>query len=389
MRRLLLLVSAVVLVDTMLYAALTPLLPHFADELNLSKAGAGILSGSYAAGALVSALPGGFATARLGVRRAVLAGLAMMTAASIGFAFADSFWALFSARFLQGFGSGFTWAGSFAWLLAAAPRERRGELMGTALGAAVFGALLGPVVGAAAALVGRAAVFTAVGALGLGLAAWTLRVAALPTDAPSLGALRRGFRNGSFVAGVSLMLLPALLFGILSVLGPLHLSDVGWGAAAIGAVWLVSAGLEAAQAPLVGRLVDKRGRLLPIRAALLAGAVLTLPLAWVSRPFPYAVLILLATMAYGALFIPGMSLIVTGADEVGLAQGLACGMMNAGWAVGAVIGPAAGGAIASATGDVIAYLLAAGICIAALLVSRSATERRPVAVLAEPRRVRS
>ena len=43
MRRLLLLVCALVAVDTMLYAALTPLLPHFAHSLHLSKAGAGVL----------------------------------------------------------------------------------------------------------------------------------------------------------------------------------------------------------------------------------------------------------------------------------------------------------------------------------------------------------
>src|SRR5947209_7579825 len=151
MRRLLLLVSALVWVDTMLFAALTPLLPHFAKSLHLSKTGAGVLVGAYAAGALVGGLPGGAAAARLGARRAVLVGLTLLGLASLGFAFADSFGALAAARFLQGCAGAFTWAGAFAWLLAAAPRERRGELIGTAMGAAVFGALFGPAVGAAAA----------------------------------------------------------------------------------------------------------------------------------------------------------------------------------------------------------------------------------------------
>ncbi len=44
MRRLLLLVGAIVLVDTMFFAALTPLLPHYVHALHLSKAGAGVLS---------------------------------------------------------------------------------------------------------------------------------------------------------------------------------------------------------------------------------------------------------------------------------------------------------------------------------------------------------
>ena len=37
MRRLFWLVAAVVLVDTMFFAAVAPLLPHYSDELNLSK----------------------------------------------------------------------------------------------------------------------------------------------------------------------------------------------------------------------------------------------------------------------------------------------------------------------------------------------------------------
>ena len=88
MRRLLLLVSALVLVDTMLYAVLTPLLPHFADDLGLSKGQAGVLVGAYAAGALVGGLPGGVAAARMGARRAVLVGLTLMGLSSLGFAFA-------------------------------------------------------------------------------------------------------------------------------------------------------------------------------------------------------------------------------------------------------------------------------------------------------------
>ena len=59
LRRLLFLVGAVVLVDTMFYAALTPLLPHYVDDLGLSKAGAGVLAGSYAFGALVAGIPAG------------------------------------------------------------------------------------------------------------------------------------------------------------------------------------------------------------------------------------------------------------------------------------------------------------------------------------------
>ena len=56
MRRLLLLAGVLVFVDTMLYAALTPLLPRFAHEFGLSKSSAGTLVAAYAAGALIGGL---------------------------------------------------------------------------------------------------------------------------------------------------------------------------------------------------------------------------------------------------------------------------------------------------------------------------------------------
>ena len=59
MRKLLLLVSAVVLVDTSFYAAITPLLPDLTDEFGLSKTGAGILAAAYPVGTFVGGLPGG------------------------------------------------------------------------------------------------------------------------------------------------------------------------------------------------------------------------------------------------------------------------------------------------------------------------------------------
>lgn len=369
-RRLLVLVSVLVAVDTMLYAALTPLLPHFTEEFGLSKGRAGVLVAAYAAGALVGGIPGGVGAVRLGAQRAVLVGLTLMGLASLGFAFAGSFWTLCAARFLQGGGSAFTWAGAFAWLLARAPRDRRGELLGTAMGAAVFGALFGPVIGAGAALVGRSVVFVALSGLAVVLAAWALRVEDAPGEEPSRAAMAAALRNRMFVEGLVLMTLPSLLFGIMSVLGPLHLSAAGWGAAAIGGVWLVSASLEALQAPFVGRLVDRRGNLFPVRISLAAGAVGSVLLALGGRPVVYAPLIVLTAMAWGILFTPAFALLADGADAVGLAQGMAFGLMNAAWATGAVVGPAAGGAIAGATGDTLPFLLAAALCGVALFAVR-------------------
>jgi len=371
-RRLMPLVAVLVLVDTMLYAALTPLLPHFAHDLGLSKGRAGVLVAAYAAGALIGGIPGGFFAAKIGARRAVLVGLTLMGLASLGFAFAGGFWTLSAARFVQGGGSAFTWAGAFGWLLAIAPRERRGELLGSAMAAAVFGSLFGPVVGAAAAVAGRGPVFAALAGLSVVLAAWTLRIETAPAEQPSLPALVRALRHHRFLAGLALMSLPALLFGLLSVLAPLRLSNAGWGATAIGAVWLIGALIEGGMAPFVGRLTDRRGALLPVRISLAGGVVGSIALAAGTGPYVYSALIVVAGMSYGILFTPAFALLANGAEEAGLAQGMGFGLMNAAWATGALVGPAAGGAIAATTGDTVPLLLGAGLC----AVAFAATGRR-------------
>src|SRR5919198_787482 len=71
MRRLLPLVSAVVVVDTMLYAALVPLLPHFEHRYGLTKGGVGALAAAYAIGTLVGGVPAGIVSARFGARPAL------------------------------------------------------------------------------------------------------------------------------------------------------------------------------------------------------------------------------------------------------------------------------------------------------------------------------
>jgi MFS family permease len=363
-RRLVLLLSAVVAVDTMFYTALAPLLPHFAARYGLTKSSAGVLSAMYAAGVLAASVPGGMAAARFGPKRAVVIGIALTAAASLGFGLAGSAWTLGAARLAQGIGSAFSWAGALAWLVAAGPPGRRGTLIGTVMGAAVFGALLGPALGAVATVIGVRATFLGVGAAGFALCAGVAAAPGSLAQPQPLSALRRA--NATLLTGFWLVALPALLFGVLTVLVPLELHARGWGGIAIGALFFSTAAVVTVFHPLLGSFTDRRGRWLPVKLALAGSIGVSLALAAANSAPLVAICVVAAGIAYGAFFTPGMALVSDSAERSGISLGLVFGVMNGAWAVGNVVGPAAGGALAESAGDSLSYVLLAGICLATL-----------------------
>lgn len=367
MRRLLALVSAIIFVDALLFTALTPLVPAYAEEFDLSKTGAGLLVGAYGAGALLGGIPGGIGAARYGPKRAVVAGLVLLSISSFGFALADTALALGSARFVQGVASTATWAGALAWISVAAPRERRGEVIGTTFGVAIFGAILGPVFGGLAELVSIELAFAIVGVLTLAFAGLASLGEPAQRESASFAGLGRAFRDQRFLGGLWLNMLPAMLFGLLIVLTPLALDDAGWGTFEIAAVFFGAGLVEVVLNPVLGRYTDRAGRLLPVRAALVASTVVALGLAASSTAALIAALVCAASISFGSLYTPGMSLTSHRAESAGLAQGLAFGVMNTAWALGELVGPTVGGAIAESAGDAVPY--AVGACLCALTLA--------------------
>jgi predicted MFS family arabinose efflux permease len=363
-RRLLVLACAIVFVDTTFYAAITPLLPHFEDRYGLSKSAAGVLAGAYPAGTFVGAIPGGYLAARAGVRATVLLGLALMVVSSIAFAFADSLAVLDTARFVQGVGGAASWAGAMAWVASAAPRDRRGEMIGTAMGAAIAGALAGPAVGTLGAAVGIAPTFCGVAVVGTLLGVWALctpPAAAEGTSSPR--ELLAAVRDGRVAAGMWLIAVPGLVFGTIGVLAPLRLDHLGIGAGLIGATWLAAALLESGVSPVVGRVSDRRGRLFPCLLGLAAGTVLMLLFPWPDRPGQLIALVILTAPMVGTLWAPSMALLSDGAEALGIAQGFAFALSNLGWSVGQTAGAAASARLADATSDALPYLILSAVCL--------------------------
>jgi MFS family permease len=375
MRRLLVLVSVVVFVDAMLFGALAPLIPGYADEFGLSKTGAGLLVGAFGAGAMLGGIPGGLAAMRWGPKVAVVAGLALLAASSFAFAAAEGPWALGLARFVQGASSTTTWAGAFAWLTVATPRDRRGELIGTAFAAAVFGAILGPMFGAVADAVSVRVAFAGVGAVAAALAAWAATRPSAAPEGHSANSVRRALTDRRFLGGLWLNTLPAWLFGMLVVLVPLRLDAGGFAPFAIGAVFLAAGLIEVVVNPLLGRFSDRRGRLLPVRIALSATIAVACGLAFATEPLVVAVLVVAASISAAGFYTPGMALVADRAELAGLPQGIGFGVTNSAWATGAVIGPVVGGALAQAFGDPVPYLLLGALCGLTLLAATRGVTR--------------
>ena len=371
MRRLLILTCAMVLVDTIFYAALTPLVPYFTDGLGLSKSAVGVLSGAFGAGVLLGSAPGGYLAARAGVKPTALLGLGLMSATSLFFGFAQAAWTLAALRLLAGVGSAFSWVSAFTWLVARAPEKRRGQMIGTLVSAAVVGSLLGPVLGGAAATFGISVTFTLVSAFGLAVAYWVLLTPApSPAGSGSPFGFFAAFSRPDLRLGLLFIGFSPLLFGVLTVLTPLQLSSLGWGALAVGVVFFVSAAVESVVHPLLGRWSDKQGFRPPILAGILASLVVLILLPWATTPILVALLIVLAGGAFNAPLVPGTAMFSRAAEEAGVEGALAFGATNFAWAAGYAVGASLGGVLSDLGGDLLSYSVLAVVCLLTLVPLR-------------------
>jgi MFS family permease len=100
----------------------------------------------------------------------------------------------------------------------------------------------------------------------------------------------------------------------------------------------------------------------------LGGAVVVLVgFALAERPAVVVPILVLSGITFGAFWAPAMALLSDAAERMGLAQGLAFGLMNAAWGGGNALGPPIGGALADAATDALPYTLAALICAGTLV----------------------
>ena len=251
-RRLFILIGALVLVEVMFYSVLAPLLPYYVRHLGISKSEAGVLSASYAVGTILFSVPSGFLVSRIGARRTVVVGVVLLAASSVAFGFIHAVAGLDAARCLQGVGGAFVWTGGLSWLVATAPAEQRGQVVGTALGVGIGGALLGPILGAAATVAGPEVVFSLIAAVIAALGCFVIALERAPQGrANTVRQLVAAIGVDSRIwAGFWFTALPSVVFGVLEVLAPLRMGALGAGAGGIAATFFVAAAIEARLSPV-------------------------------------------------------------------------------------------------------------------------------------------
>ncbi len=351
MRRLLVLASAMIFFDVAFFAAIAPLLPEYVDDLGLSKAEAGVLSAAYAAGTLLGSLPAGFLASRMGPRKTAIHGLLLLGCSSLVFGLAEEILLLDGARFVQGIAGALIWSGALTWLITAAPEDRRGAIIGRALGTAIAGALLGPALGAVAASIGTGPVFGSVLVVTilLSLAAARLPEPQVP-QRQSLNEVLRTLVSRPVLEAAAFVAVPSVMFGAIEVLVPLRIDALGGGHGLIAAGFILGAALEAMLAPLAGRLSDRVGRRSPYVAGLSICALAMVTIATVGTLGLVLGGLILTSLGAGLCFAPALTLLSDVAESSRLHQGFAAGLSNMAWAAGQVVGGVGGGVVASLTG---------------------------------------
>ena len=170
--------------------------------------------------------------------------------------------------------------------------------------------------------------------------------------------------------GSWLMALAGIAFGLLDVLAPLRLSRLGVSGLVIVATFLCGALVESSLSPLAGRLSDRFGAARPLSVSLVVGAACALVIPHLTS-VPWLIGVIVAgTPFYGTLFAPAYALVASGAQGLGLNQGIAFALSNLTWAAGQSVAASASGTLAQATSDVVPYALLAAACLGTLIALR-------------------
>ena len=367
MRRAVVPIYALILLETLVWIAMVPLAPTFADELGLSGVETGMILAAASLAALVVAFPLGLIADRMGARQVTIASAFLFTAATLGQGLADEFWSLLLARAAFGVAFGALWGAGASWLSDSLTEDVRSGALAAATTVAGVGFTVGPLFGGLLADRFDTGTPFLVAAVAAALVTVSL-VVAVPAvrgeqTGQRLGEMLRAARRDELVlAGIAIIVLIGLVGGGVNLLVPLRLRDNGVSAGEIGLLFSAASAVYTVVSAGVARLGDRSATLrVGGTTVLLAGVSVLLVLASGSTLAAVAFVLLRAPFwaTMDTIIYP---LAARGAHRSSLGRGSVMGLLTLGWAGASTVGPLIAGGIADAAGERAAFAVLAGLC---------------------------
>ncbi|MFZ2511993.1 MAG: MFS transporter [Gordonia sp. (in: high G+C Gram-positive bacteria)] len=368
------------------FGLIAPALPIFADTFGVTELAVSAVISAFALMRLLFAPTTGRLVTRLGERRIYLTGLVIVAVSTLACGFAGTYWQLLIFRAAGGIGSTMFSLSAMALLIRLAPPQLRGQASSYFSAGFLIGGLTGPLLGAA--LVGYglrlpfvvyaiALVIATIGVAVLmppvpahpddapvdpGGAVATLTFRAALTDSAYRAILAANFAQGWASMGVRIALVPLFIT-----------QSLGRSDAWAGIVLACYAAGNVVAILIAGRLADHYGRRPVLLPGLAIAAGGTLFLGFTDNLVVALALTAIAGIGSG-LFAPADQAAlgdVLGNRQRGGSALAAYGMSSD---LGAVLGPLAAGAVATAFGFGPAFLLTGIVLSIALVMWISARE---------------
>ena len=366
-------VTLAVFTDMFIHGMIVPILPIYAASLGISQTALGFLFGSYALALLITTPIFGMISDKLGRRGPMLWGILGLAAATLLFAFANTFWFLLLARILQGCAAAITWTAGLALLADFYPSEERGQAMGIALSGQAMGILVGPSLGGWLYQIGGY-MFPFFVAAGMAVLDGLLRLLLLKEEPHREKQTEQQpfelLRNQHFLLIVGAVMIGAAVPSALQPTLPARFEAVFHATPlVIGLLFAVPTIAYAVIAPLIGRLSTKLGH---TRMTVLGFIITALAMAFVTLPsniyLEIAALSLIG-IGMGMILAPSLPRMADLAQEKENASyGFTFAIYNTAYSVGMMMGPVLSGLLSENFGLQWAYVILAGAIVLYMMV---------------------
>ena len=356
----------------------TPIFPLYATSLGASLGLLGVITAMLGLGRLLSALPVGMASDRLGRKTVIVAGMAIFAIAFVAYAVSPSAEWLIVPRLVQAVAMVSTFPMGIAYIGDLVEERDRGAAIGVYTAAMGSGFAVGPLVGSSiGANIGypEAYVAGAVIAIAGGIYGAIRLVHKRPSsssgqglkiDFPALRTLAREPRMlGACIANIAMTL---SMTGAIFTYFPVYARAIGVSTLTIGALFAWRSIASATGRVPVGAFSSRIPANWTLAAVLVVEAGVDVAIAHVASAEALGALLILEGVLFGVFLVSGQAAVASasGPDN----RGAAVGMFWMAGSVGELFGPIALGVVAEAAGLIaVFHWVAGGVAFGALLVA--------------------